>query len=121
MTIVPVSLILAAAVVTGGVLVLHYLRRVRRPILIGMHLLLGAGTLEQTVLLVAGTQDSGAGRAGIAAAGFLSAALAVGLLTSLIARGSRKLSNRMVAAHVGLGAVGAMLFVVWAVMRDGGG
>jgi hypothetical protein len=119
MTILPVTAIQAAAVITGVLLVLAYLRRVRRPVLTGAHLLLGAGALEQIVLLVAGTQDTPAGKPGIAAAAFLGAALGLGLLTSLIARNNRARSNVMVTAHVGLGAAGTVLSLAWAAMRDG--
>lgn len=111
MTAWPVILVLSAATATGVVLGVQYLREIRKPVLIGTHLLLGAGALEQTVVLVAHTD--GAQTMGIAASACLGVTLAIGLLTSLVARGARQLSNVMLLGHVGMGAAGFLLFLAW--------
>jgi hypothetical protein len=81
---------------------------------IGIHLLLGAGALEQLVILLPGLEATHSRATGVTAAGCLALALALGLVTSLWARGSRQASNIMVAAHAGVGAAGFLLFLAWA-------
>ncbi len=113
MTLLPVTLIQIAAAISGIVVGVLYLRHVRKPVMIGIHLLLGAGALEQLVILLPGLEDTHSRSTGVTAAGCLAAALALGLVTSLWARGSRQASNIMVAAHAGIGAAGFLLFLAW--------
>ena len=88
MTAVPVLVILSAAVLLGLYLGLLYLRGERKPVLIGVHFLLGVGGLEALVMLMHGTPGGDE-----APAGYEAAAAS--------------------AAHAGVGAIGFMLLLYW--------
>jgi len=116
MTTIPVALLFFAAVILGIIIGLQYLRGIRKPVLIGTHLLLGAGGLEQFVIMLQGTPSGeviSPGTFGRVAAGFFVAALASGLLAPMIGRGSRRTANIALIAHIGVGAVGFLLFLAW--------
>ena len=101
----------------GAYLLLLYTRGVRKPVLIGFHLLLGFGGLETLVVLLKGTPNSDgipAGPYGNIAAGFLALAAFSGLLAPIIGRRSNGAANLMVITHVGMGLAGLALCIAWA-------
>ena len=106
-----------AAMALGLVLVGLHLRGIRKPVLIGLHLLLGLGALEVLVVLLKGTGSSDglpAGDFGDIAAGCLALAAFIGLLTPILGRGSRVKANAMLVAHVSAGFAGVVLCIAWA-------
>ena len=113
--------IAAAALVTAAVgmglyLGLLYLRRVRRPVLVGAHLLLGAAGLEATAMLLRGTPDgtvTPAGTFGIVAAATLATTMISGLAAPLVAKRSRRNSNIALGIHASVGVTGFVLFLAW--------
>ena len=117
MRALPPILLLVAAVALGVLLGLQYLRRVRsKPTLIGLHLLLGAGSLEAVAMLLHGAPD-GAVTPAIAilqaAAGLLAFALFSGLLAPMIGRRSRATMNIALLVHVATASTGFALCVWW--------
>jgi hypothetical protein len=116
-TAIPPLLLLTASVILGVMLGIQYLQRKRGPpTLIGFHLLLGAGGLEVLAMLLHGTPDRRIVPSGgivTYAAGLLLAAMFTGLLVPLIGRRSRPTMNVALAIHVGVGAAGFVLFLVW--------
>jgi hypothetical protein len=113
---VPVTLILIAAVASGLTLGLRYLRDRRKPVLVGFHLLLGAGGLEQLVILLPPSAGTRAGSFGLAAAACLATALALGFVGAMLDRRSRQVANIMVSIHAGVGFTGFALFLAWLVL-----
>jgi hypothetical protein len=111
----PVILIVTAAVLLGLYLGLLYLRGERKPVLIGLHVLLGLGGLEATIMLMHGSPSGGTfspGSFGMVAAALFAGAAFSGLTASLL-RKSPVTANVMVGAHVGVGALGFVLFLAW--------
>ena len=117
MKALPVIVLLGAAALLGIYLGYQYLRRTRsRPVLIGLHLLLGAGGLEVLAVVLRGAPDGTsvvAGRLGNAGAGLVALALFSGLLAPMIGRRSRETMNVALATHVGVALVGCALVLVW--------
>ena len=106
-----------AAMALGLVLVVLHLRGIRKPLLIGLHLLLGLGALELLVVMLKGTPSSDglpAGDFGDVAAGFLALAAFIGLLTPILGRRSRLTANAMLVAHGSAGLAGVILCIAWA-------
>ena len=106
-----------AAMALGLVLFVLHLRGIRKPLLIGLHLLLGLGALEVLVVLLKGAPGSDglpAGDFGNVAAGFLALAAFIGLLTPILGRRSRLTGNAMLLAHVSAGVAGVLLCIAWA-------
>ena len=106
-----------AAMALGLVLVVFRLRGIRKPLLIGLHLLLGLGALETLVVLLKGTPGSEvlpAGDFGNVAAGFLALAAFVGLLTPILGRRSRFTANAMLLVHGSAGVAGVIFCIAWA-------
>ena len=117
MPMFPFIVLPLAAMALGLVLVILHLRGIRKPLLIGLHLLLGLGALELLVVLLKGTPSSDgwpAGDFGNVAAGFLALAAFIGLLTPILGRRSRLTANAMLVAHVGAGVAGVVLCIAWA-------
>ncbi len=114
---VPELALLTAAVVLGVYLGVQYLRRVRnRPVMIGLHLLLGAASTEIMVMVVHGTPSGRALRAGpfgVASVAIIGLAMLSGLIAGLIARRSRHTADLSLAAHAGVAALGFGTFLVW--------
>ena len=120
MTSIPAALLLTTAVALGLYLGWLYLKRVRRPALIGLHLLLGAASLQVTLMMLRGMPNGDAApatQAGTAAAACLAAAMFSGFVTPLLFRGSRAAANAAVAAHAMAGAAGFVLFMLWVTGR----
>jgi len=117
MKAVPVLLLFGAAALLGAILGLEYLRRVRsRPVMIGMHFLLGAAGVEVLVFLMRGAPDGTVtqfGTLGNTAAAFLVFALFVGVLAPMIGRRSRATMNVALFTHVGAAGLGLILLVAW--------
>lgn len=110
---VPVLVILTANVLLGLYLGLLYLRGDRKPVLIGIHLLLGLGGIETLAMLLHGTPDSTEapdGNSGQAAALCFVAAVLLGLSAALLRR-SRRFANAVLASHAGLATIGLMLLL----------
>jgi hypothetical protein len=93
------------------------LRGVRsKPVLIGLHLLLGAGSLEVMAMLLHGTPNGAAipaGRILQATAALLAFALCSGLVASMIGRHSRSTMNAALTIHVAASAAGFVLCLYW--------
>ncbi|HUN90511.1 MAG TPA: hypothetical protein VMU33_00530 [Burkholderiaceae bacterium] len=119
MKILPIVLLLSAAAILGILLGIQYLRRQRLPpVLIGLHLILGAGGLELLAVLLRGAPDGvvlSIGSAGRTAAGLLAAAMFTGLVAPLIGRGSRTTMNVALLAHVGVAVVGIGVLFAWVI------
>lgn len=116
MTSVPAIALLTAAAAVGVFLGWLYLRRVRRPVLVGVHLLLGVGGLETMVMLLRGAPNGATGPAGAlgpVAAGLLAATLVTGLAAPLLARASRLHANVALATHASIGLLGFAVFLAW--------
>ncbi len=114
----PIVALLACGVGLGLFLGLRYLQGLpRRPVLIGAHLLLGAGTLEQIAVLLHGLPD---GRVievqtlGRVALMLIAAALLFGLCAPLVSRQSRRGAEALLVGHAGLGVAGFAVLVAWA-------
>jgi len=116
MKAIPVLLLFAVTVCLGIWLGVEYLRRVRsRPVMIGLHLLLGAAGLEVMGMLLSGAPDGSALPSTSlmrVAALLLLVAMMSGLLAPMIGRRSRRTMNFALAAHVGVAATGFVLFLV---------
>ena len=108
--------LLSAAAGLGLFLGWLYLCGVRRPVLVGAHLLLGVGGIETMVMLLGGAPNGDVAPSGLlgpVAAGLLAGALLSGLATPLVARQSRTTANVALATHAGLGLAGFIVFLAW--------
>ncbi len=116
MTAAPVLILLAAAVGLGAVNLALRLRGARKSVLIGVHLLLGIGALEVLVFFLKdanGGDGLPAGPWGNVAAGLLGAAVFIGLISPILGKNSKPLSNLLLVAHVGCGLAGAVTAAAW--------
>jgi hypothetical protein len=116
MSAVPVVVILSAASALGLYLLLLFLRGVRKPGLIALHLLLGFGGLETLVMLLHGSPD-GTGPSsdvsfGKIAAGLFAVSAFSGFIAAL-ARRSPVAANVVLGTHVTVGLAGFALFLAW--------
>jgi hypothetical protein len=108
--LLPLALVMVAAVALGVYLTWHYIRVGRRPGLNVVHLLLGAIALEQLIVMVhQGTQNEDLAFNVIIVLGV---ALALGLLSTVVSnRGMR--TGFIVAAHGVVGLAGFAMFLFW--------
>lgn len=117
MRALPVLLLLGAAGCLGVVLGLNYLRGVRsRPVMIGLHFLLGAAGLEVMVMLLNRTPDGeviAASPLSTTAAGLVAGALFIGVLTPMVGRASRRRMNVALATHASVASTALIAVVVW--------
>ena len=117
MKMIPVLVLFSGAVALGLYLGYEYLKRIpSRPVMIGIHLLLGAGGMELVAMLLAGTPDGEAaptGRLAHAAAALLLLALFTGLLAPMIGRRSRPTMNAALATHACAAGAGFVLLLAW--------
>lgn len=117
MRAIPAVLLLTGAVALGVLLGIEYLRRVRsRPVVIGLHLLLGAGSLEVMAMLLHGTPDGAATPARKvlqATAALLAFALCSGLVAPMVGRRSRSTMNAALGVHATSAAAGFVLCLYW--------
>jgi hypothetical protein len=103
--------------VLGVLLGVNYLRGVRKPVMIGFHLILGIGGLEQFAEVLGGAPNGvalAAGTYGNAAALVFVASIFTGLGAALLARYSRRRAEMVLISHVGIGAAGFVLLLLWA-------
>lgn len=118
MIALPIVALLAGAAGLGVYLWLLQRRKIRRPVLIGVHLVLGAISLEQIAVLLHGTpsgQEMAAGQFGVAALVVIAGAMFIGLLTPIVAKSMPGSATPALWAHMGAGAAGLALVVAWAV------
>jgi len=118
MKLVPPFLLLCAASAFGVVLLWRILKHLpRKPVLVGVHLLLGIAGMEATALLMRGAPDGSAtpsGSFGRLAGLMLIIALMSGLASPMIGRRwPGRAGNVALGAHVGVAGVGFVLFVAW--------
>ena len=108
--LLPLTLVMVAAVGLGLFLAWHYMRVGRRPGLNVVHLLLGAVALEQLVVMVhQGTFNEPLAFNVIIVLGI---ALALGLLSTVVSNRGRR-TGYIVAAHAVTGLAGFAMFLVW--------
>lgn len=117
MIALPIVALLTAGVGLGLLLGLRYLRGLpRKPVMIGAHLLLGAGTLEQIAVLLHGTPsgdviaDQMLGRVALV---LIAGALLFGLCAPLLSRQSRRGAEALLVGHASLGALGFAALIAW--------
>ena len=120
MKLVPPFLLLCAASAFGAVLLWRIVKHLpRRPVLVGVHLLLGIAGMEATALLMRGAPDGSstpAGSFGRLAGLMLIIALMSGLASPMIGRRwPGRVGNVALGAHVGVAGAGFALFVAWLV------
>ena len=108
--LLPLALVMVAAVGLGLFLAWHYVRVGRRPGLSVVHLLLGAVALEQLIVLVhQGTFNEPLAFNVIIVLGV---ALALGLLSTVVSNRGRR-TGFIVAAHAVAGLTAFTMFLVW--------
>jgi hypothetical protein len=116
MGLLVLQLTLWAAVGLGVVLGLLYLRGVRKPILIGTHIIVGMAALEQLAQTLANSPRGfamGVGSFGTMAGILFAAGLPLGILAPLLGREWPLAGNIALAAHVCLGTTAFVLFLAW--------
>ena len=116
MTTAPVIICMAATVLLGAVIGVLFLMRARRPVLIGVHVLLGVLGLEQMAMLVQGTPSGlvlASSEVSTWALGTLAAAMFTGLVAPLFGREMPRAANATLMSHVFIGALGFVLFLSW--------
>ncbi len=112
----PLMLLPLATMLLGFALALLLIRGKRKSVLIGLHFLLGLGSLEMVVILLKGWpvgEAIPAGDFGAMAAGFLALAAFFGLLRPIIGRGSKVKANAMLLVHGSAGLAGVLLCMAW--------
>ena len=116
MTALPVVLLVTAAAALGAYLLLLWFRKMRKPVLIGFHVLLGLGGAESLIVFLHTTgldDDAPARRLALVAGAFLAAAIASGFLAPVIGRTYRLAANWLLAAHVASGLLGFLVVVLF--------
>ena len=118
-TKLPVGLLLTAAVSLGLTLGWFYLHNVRKPMLIGLHLLLGAGALESLAVLLHSSHaaDAPGVSPGIVAASLVAWSLFSGLIRPLFAEARPKQGNALLVTHAAAGLTGFFVFLFWTVHK----
>ena|SRR5664279_6498842 len=112
----PIIVILIAAVSLGGVNLWLRLRGVRKPVLIGIHLLAGLASLEVLVYFLKDVNSGEgvpAGPYGNVAAALLGLAAFSGLISPILSRRSQLTSNVLLATHTSCGLAGAVTALAW--------
>jgi tryptophan-rich sensory protein len=112
MTKLPVALLLTAAVALGLTLGVLYLRGVRKPGLVAVHVLLGLAALETMMLVVRSTRASTT--AAMVAAGFLAWSAFSGLIRPMIADRNKRHGEGLLITHAAAGLTGFVVFLIWA-------
>ena len=115
MSAVPVIVLFLGAAAIGLYLGLGYLRGwPRRPVMIGLHILLGVGGLEAMATLLWGPNADGpVSASGAAAAVAFVATMFVGLLAPMVGRRSRPTMNLALSLHAATALSGIVLLLVW--------
>jgi hypothetical protein len=105
MSATPVILVFAAAVALGIVMVVLRIRNKRKTVLIGAHLLLGAGGLEQLVMFMSQTSLKPT------AAALFALALICGLIAALIGGAAPRTAATVLVTHIALGVAGFVVLL----------
>jgi hypothetical protein len=116
MKALPIALILTASVGLGLYLGWLYLRGVRKPVLNGIHILLGAGALEGLAVLLHGAPNGaafGARPLGVGALSLFAYAMFSGLIGPIFGRQSRRSGEAVLVTHVSAGLIGFVVFLWW--------
>jgi uncharacterized membrane protein len=117
MVTLPSLLLVTGAVLLGIYLGIFYLRGVRpKRLLLGAHVLMGIGGVEQLALLIHGTPSGAMAADSLlkATAGLFALAIFSGLTAPLLAQSTgRKNGEFMLATHAGVGIAGFVVFLVW--------
>jgi hypothetical protein len=117
MVALPSLLLVTGAVLLGIYLGIFYLRGVRpKRILLGAHILMGLGAVEQLALLIHGAPSGVMASESLvkAATGLFALAIFSGFTAPLIAQSTRRQNGEiMLAAHAGLGIAGFVLYLAW--------
>ncbi len=116
MPTIPLFAILAGAVALGVTNLVFRLRGKRKENWLSLHLLLGIGALATVVFLLKdanGGEGVSAGPYGDVAAAMLALAVFIGLISPIVGKDSRALSNALLVAHVASGLGGAVTAAVW--------
>ncbi len=118
MTIAPIIVIISTTVAIGGYMGFQYLMGVRnRPMLIAIHLLLGAGGLEVMAMLLRGAPDGShimRHDLGEIAAIFMVGALMTGLIVPLLAQPAPRRIGPLLLVHAGVALIAYGALVYWA-------
>jgi hypothetical protein len=116
----PALVLFSATICLGLYNVRQFLRGQRKVGATAMHFLLGAAGLEAFVMLLFGTQAGGLAAAGPLATGIAAlflAALIGGTVAQVIRGRSARAMRSVLIAHIGAGAAGFLLLLVWVVRR----
>ncbi len=116
MTALPVVLLVTAAAALGAYLLLLWFRKMRKPVLIGFHVLLGLGGAESLIVFLHTTgldDDAPARRLALVAGAFLAAAIASGFSAPLFGKTYRIAANSLLAAHVFSGLAGFLIVLAF--------
>jgi len=111
-----VVLLLVLTLALGVVLGFYYLGGVRKPVLIGLHIILGAVALEQVAMLLHGAADGSFGasaRSGPWAALLIAAAMFFGLIAASLGKLARRTAEFVLVAHALVGIAGFLVFLSW--------
>jgi hypothetical protein len=111
-----ILLLLTMVVALGATMGLQYLRGIKRkPMMIGIHLLLAIGTMEPLLVLLGGTPN-GENLANVHlgewAAGFVALALFLGLIAAVLARRAVAGAQWILALHAAAGVSGLVAFAL---------
>jgi hypothetical protein len=115
MTRWPITLLLTCAVGLGLYLGYLYLKKTRRPGLVGLHLLLGAGSVEGLVAVLHGSSEAAyrAATPALIAACLFGYSLFSGFTGPLFGQHSRRTGEAILISHATAGLAGFLLFLVW--------
>jgi hypothetical protein len=112
----PIALIVTAAVALGAYNLWLRLRGLRKPMVIGAHLMAGIGSLVVLVFYLKDANNGegmAAGPFGNVAAALLALAVLSGLLGPILGRDSRRISNALLTAHATCGVAGFLTALAW--------
>jgi hypothetical protein len=110
MTTTPITVLLTAAVGLGIYLGLAYLRKERKVGWNAVHLLVGAGGVEQLLVRV---QGSPSGSIGYQAVLVLGVTMVLGFLAAVIGGNAPRKAEYVLIAHATAGLAGFVLFLAW--------
>ncbi len=117
MIALPSLLLVTGAVLLGIYLGIYYLRGVRpKRLLLGAHILMGLGGVEQVALLIHGAPSGAMASESLvkAAGGLFAFSIFAGFTAPLLAQSTRRQNGEiMLAAHAGLGLAGFVLLLIF--------
>ena len=117
MTKLPVALLLTVAVSLGVTLGVLYLRGVRKPVLVAVHVLVGLGALETLAVTLhqSNVDNSRTISLGMVTASFIAWSLFSGLIRPMLADQWPRQSNGLLITHAAAGLTGFAVFLIWMV------